>query len=57
LKYQAGLFANMVRRSETCPNCGESFNYNVATGTGPSEFLSEGQCPNCGHHIRTPPGT
>lgn len=47
----------MVRRSETCPNCGHNFSYNAATGTGPAEFLNEGQCPNCGHHVRTPPGT
>jgi ribosomal protein S27AE len=47
----------MVRRSETCPNCGHSFGYNAATGTGPTEFLNEGQCPDCGHHVRTPPGT
>lgn len=44
------------RSSETCPNCGHSFGYNVATGIGPSEFMSEGECPDCGHHIRTPPG-
>jgi hypothetical protein len=32
----------MVRRSDTCPNCGHSFNHNAATGTEPSEFMSEG---------------
>jgi len=32
----------MTRRSETCPNCDYNFNYNEATGTGPSEFMSEG---------------
>ena len=57
LKTDATEHSPMPRRSETCPNCGHSFSYNEATGTGPSEFMSEGQCPNCGHHIRTPPGT
>lgn len=44
----------MTRRSVNCPNCETEITYDPEAGTGPSEYLRNGQCPECKYKLGKP---